>query len=104
MDLLDSFWTEVFKTVVVRHWNVTARVKRTKENEEKKTENQKLIRRESKVRHDLTFINPDAKRDGEDSVWRRLGPGTDRVRLGADTPTLRATPRRCVRVGNTGLD
>ena len=43
----------------------------------KKTENQKLIRRESKVRHDLTFINPDAKRDGEDSVWRLLGPGTD---------------------------
>ena len=32
------------------------------------------------------------------------GPGQTGVRLGADTPTLRATPRRCVRAGNTGLD
>ena len=25
----------------------------------------------------LTFINSDAKCDGEDSVWRLLGPGSD---------------------------
>ena len=34
----------------IRHWNVTARVKEHKEMGRKKTENQKLIRRESKVR------------------------------------------------------
>ena len=63
---------------VVRHWNVTARVKRTQRKMRRtKTENQKLIRRESKVRHDLTFINSDATRDGEGSVWRLVGPGSD---------------------------
>jgi hypothetical protein len=51
--------------------------KNTKENERTKTKNQKLIRRESKVRHDLTFINSDATRDGEGSVWRLVGPGSD---------------------------
>ena len=29
----------------------------------------------------LTFVNPDATRDGEDPVWRLLGPGSDRLEL-----------------------
>ena len=88
---------ELHQYQYIRHWNVTASVKRTQRKmRRKKTENQKLIRRESKVRHDLTFINPDAKRDGEDSVWRLLGPGTDselirpRCALRRDALTLRA--------------
>ena len=50
----------------------TRKMRRTKTDE-----NQKLIRRESKFRHDLTFINSDATRDGEGSVWRLVGPGSD---------------------------
>ena len=37
----------------------------------------KLIRQGPKDGDDLIFINSDAKRDAEDSVWRLLGPGSD---------------------------
>jgi hypothetical protein len=53
---------------------VTARVKKYRKQKRRKIE---LIRQESKVGHGLTFVNPDATRDGEDPVWRLLGPGSD---------------------------
>jgi hypothetical protein len=65
-----------------------------KEKENKKDRKSKFIRQESKVRHGVTFINPDATRDGEDSVWRLLGPGT--VTL-TDSETIR--PRCALRRG-----
>ncbi len=42
---------------------------------------------DSKDGDDLTFIDPDAKRDGEDSVWRLLGPESDSgLSLQSDSP------------------
>ena len=70
--------------------------KNTKENGSKKDRKSKLIRQGPKDGDDLIFINSDAKRDAEDSVWRLLGPGTDselirpRCALRRDALTLRA--------------
>jgi hypothetical protein len=63
----------------IRHWNVTARVKEHKGKWEKRPKNE-INSAKGGVNGDdltLTFINSDAKRDGEDSVWRLLGPGAD---------------------------
>jgi hypothetical protein len=74
---------------------------------EQKDENRNFkIRQESKVGHDLRFISPDATRDGGDSVWRLLEPGTD-----SESETRMIRPRCALRRGaacglvqNTGFD
>ena len=62
----------------------------------------KFIRQGPKDGDDLIFINSDAKRDAEDSVWRLLGPGSDSELIRPRCALRRGAA--CAGAGNTGLD